>query len=47
MVVVMDYSDPIAYKFVGQYYSWIVDEVNSEHDLDECQPMHAPIEDEI
>jgi len=38
--------EPIAYKFVGKYYTWLVTEIAAE-ELEECCPMYAPIEDEI
>lgn len=38
-------TPPIAYKFVGTYWTWLVDEYD-EADIPELQPIYAPIEDE-
>ena len=37
--------EPLAYKFVGTYWTWICEEYD-EDDLQSMQPMYAPIEDE-
>jgi membrane carboxypeptidase/penicillin-binding protein PbpC len=38
-------DEPLAYKYVGEYSSWLVTEYD-DYDLSEIQPMYAPIEDE-
>jgi hypothetical protein len=37
-------EQPLAYKFVGHYFTLLVDDESPEDE--ECQPMYAPIEDE-
>ena len=48
MISEVDPVEVLAYKFIGQHYIWLVDEYDLEEDeKEECQPLYAPIEDEL
>ena len=38
-------EEPLAYKFVGKYFTWMCEEYADE-DIPDMQPMYALIEDE-
>lgn len=44
----MTTPEPLAYKFVGDFWTWLCDEFDEDPEtIPYLYPMYAPIEDEI